>query len=67
MTMPHPVGLSDKQMKLVLQGAQQLLPEWRGRYLEAVVDQLLTEDVICDFDVTAAVSRVLKRMGGKAA
>lgn len=64
---PHLLSLSDHQLNVVLQGAEQVPYEWRGRFLHAIVDQLLREDVVGDDDVQAAIGVVLERMTGRAA
>jgi hypothetical protein len=41
----HPIGLSQSQMDAVVAGAARVPPEWRNRFLDAVVDQLLLDMV----------------------
>jgi hypothetical protein len=62
MTKPRPLALSDEQLALVQQGAKGLPPEWRDRYLDAVVEELLLLDNITDTGVTHAVAAVLVRI-----
>ena len=62
MTKPLPLALSDEQLALVQQGAEGLPPEWHGRFLDAVADQLLLRDNITDTDLDHAVAAVLIRI-----
>ena len=62
MTKLRPWALSREQVALVQQGAKGLPPEWRDRYLDAVVDQLLLLDNITDTAVSQAVAAVLVRI-----
>jgi hypothetical protein len=62
---PHPLALSQDQFSIVLDAAKQVPPQWRHRFLDGVVDQLLfdTDDVIQTADVISAVHLVLHRIG----
>jgi hypothetical protein len=61
---PHPIALTDAQLNVLIDYAQQVPPQWRSRYLEAVVDQLLPlqHDVTND-DIQDAIRRTLNRFG----
>ena len=63
MTTPHPLALSDDQMAVVLTHARLVRPEWRGRFLEDIADQLIRLDVIATADVYQAVNSTLQRIG----
>jgi hypothetical protein len=41
MTKPRPLALSVEQLALIQQGAKGLPPEWHGRFVDAVADELL--------------------------
>jgi hypothetical protein len=63
----RPLGLSDAQLELVVDGAYIVPPRSRGRYLADIVRQLRPLRTITDADVQDGVSKVLRRMGIKAA
>ena len=62
MTKPRPLALSDEQLALIQQGAKGVPPEWRDRFVDAVVDESLLLDNITDADVNHAVTVVLLRI-----
>ncbi len=62
MSTPRPLGLSDEQLRLVLDGAQRVPNGWRSRFLEAVADVLLPLDPLTDADVSQAVASVIARI-----
>lgn len=62
--MPHPVGLSQDQLRIVTDAARVLPHEWRSRYLAAVVDRLLAVDVVVTDDVECASAWAVERMVG---
>jgi hypothetical protein len=62
MTMPQPLALSDEQLAHIQQGAKGVPPEWRDRFVDAVVDESLLLDNITDADVNHAVTVVLLRI-----
>jgi hypothetical protein len=62
MTKPRPLALSDEQLALAQQGAKGVPPEWRDRFVDAVVDELRPLDSITDADVNHAVAAVLFRI-----
>jgi hypothetical protein len=62
MTKPRPSALTREQLALVHHGAKGLPPEWRDRFVDAVVDELLLLDNITDADVNHAVTVVLLRI-----
>jgi len=59
---PLPLALSDEQLALVQQGAEGLPPEWHGRFLDAVANQLVMLDSITNMDVNHAIAAVLIRI-----
>ena len=60
---PHPIGLTQDQLTTVLDAADQLPAQWRSRFLETVVDQLLPLSRVDDADVQRACAAVLRRVG----
>jgi hypothetical protein len=54
-----PVRITNYQLSLIRDAARNVPPEWRGRFLEAVVDQILPHPAPTDEAVEAAVSAVL--------
>jgi hypothetical protein len=62
MTKPRPLALSDEQLALIQQGAKGVPPEWRDRFVDAVVDESLLLDNITDADVNHVVTVVLLRI-----
>jgi hypothetical protein len=62
MTKPRPLALSDEQLALIQQGEKGVPPEWRDRFVDAVVDESLLLDNITDADVNHAVTVVLLRI-----
>jgi hypothetical protein len=59
---PHPVSLSDEQLRIVLSHAERIEPAWRNRFLEGLVDELLPIDVITNEVVAETASRMSKKM-----
>jgi len=64
---PGPLALTQKQFDAILIGANAIYPQWRSRFLDAVVDQLLTLDAIGDHDVECAIDNVLKHLNAHSA
>ena len=66
-----PMGFSDYQLSLIRSAAQSLPPAWRSRFVEVVVDQLISEvgaeAPIRDDLVRAAVSHALQALQLRAA
>jgi hypothetical protein len=60
---PHPLALSDAQLSIIRDCAQQLPVERRSRYFEAVADQLMGIHSLTNDDVETAARRVLARIG----
>jgi len=61
--MTHPLGLSDTQLRLVMDAARQVPAEWRRRFLDGVIDRLLPLNRVTTEEVQHAVSQVLHRIG----
>ena len=59
--------LTRRQIETIHQMSRLLPPQWRGRYLHGVSDQLMGLHDIGDVDVNHACSLVFKRMGSSAA
>jgi hypothetical protein len=62
MSAPLHLSLCDTQLQTVLAGASRVPPQWRTRFLDNVVDQLL-DRVIDDDTVDRAVQSTLQRIG----
>jgi hypothetical protein len=59
---PKPLGLSDRQLELVLDKSYCIDPTWRSRFLAGVVDQLLPKETVSDAEVEQACTSVAQRM-----
>ncbi len=62
MSRGRPLALTDPQLRLVMEAARSLPPDYRSRFLGGIADQLLPLDEIADVDVQAAVLRVVGQM-----
>lgn len=60
---PHPLSLTDIQMREITQAAKSVPPEWRSRFMEGVADQLMHRDLVTNSDVQSAIDHVLVRIG----
>jgi hypothetical protein len=61
--MSEPIALSDRQLRILLLGAERLPHLWRDRYMRAVADQLQNaERPLTDIVVEAAVNQAVERM-----
>jgi hypothetical protein len=59
---PHPLGLDGAQLQVVMEHAKSVPSEWRARYLENVIDQLLPLPVVTTADVQRAAAASAKKM-----
>jgi hypothetical protein len=61
---PHPLALSDAQLKIVVGVAGQVHPRQRQAFLQDVADRLLVREAFNDRDVSAAATAALRRFTG---
>ena len=60
--MVYPIGFSDEQLRIIKAAAKHIPYSWRGRFLEALCNELLPVEVIVDEHVHDAARFVLMRM-----
>jgi hypothetical protein len=56
------LGLSTAQQNLIVNAADQVPPQWRSRFMEAVADQLMGTSVVTNDNVHDAIIHVRSRM-----
>lgn len=61
---PHPLALTDDQLRAVMDGARMVPPQWRDRFLSGIADRLGPLDTVSNDAVTEALHLVLDRIGG---
>jgi hypothetical protein len=62
-TKPRAVGLTDSQRAAVLAGAERVPATFRTRYLENVIDRLISDHEPTDGEVATAIDAILSRLG----